>query len=345
VPSGVNLRRERLDPLIRQVAADTPGVELMLGQAVVGLLRDGQTVVGVKAKDTHGSALDLRARLVVGADGRGSETAKLARVPAKKLSCARFAYGAYFEGPAPTGSPDFSFWLLDPDMAAVFPTDSDLYFYACMPVKDRLLAFREDPQRALLELISSVPDAPPIRESRQVGQVQGKLEMTNVAHRPTTRGLALVGDAALAIDPLWGVGCGWAFQSAEWMTDCTIPALHGEEPLKRGLARYRRRHSTRLLGHKTMIYGYTNGRKLNLAERGLFTAARRDQRVSATFEEFGTRSIGPARMLARTVPRIAYLQARRRLTGRQTATGRPDAAAPPVGVVGACPGGAKASEA
>lgn len=317
VPSGVNLRRERLDPLIRRLAADTPGVELMLGQAVVDLLHDGQTVAGVRVKDAHGSALDLRARLVVGADGRGSEIAKLARVPAKKLSCARFAYGAYFEGPAPAGAPDFSFWLLDPDMAAVFPTDSNLYFYACMPVKDRLAAFREDPQRALIELISSVPDAPPIGESRQVGQVQGKLDMTNVAHRPTAPGLALVGDAALAIDPLWGVGCGWALQSAEWMTDCTIPALRGEEPLKRGLARYRRRHTARLRGHKTMIYGYTSGRKLSFAERGVFTAARHDQRVSATFEEFGTRSIGPARMFARTAPRIAYLQARRRLAGRR----------------------------
>src|ERR1700736_6614591 len=30
VPSGVNLRRERLDPLIREAAANTPGVELFL---------------------------------------------------------------------------------------------------------------------------------------------------------------------------------------------------------------------------------------------------------------------------------------------------------------------------
>jgi flavin-dependent dehydrogenase len=31
--------------------------------------------------------------------------------------------------------------------------------------------------------------------------------------------LALVGDAALAADPLPGVGCGWAYQSAEWLAE------------------------------------------------------------------------------------------------------------------------------
>jgi 2-polyprenyl-6-methoxyphenol hydroxylase-like FAD-dependent oxidoreductase len=321
VPSGVNLRRERLDPLIRRVAADTPGVELMLGQTVEELVRDGDAVTGLKARDAHGATLALRARLVVGADGRGSEIAKLAALPTKKVQCARFAYGGYFEGPAPMGAPDSSLWLLDPDMAAVFPTDSDLYFYACMPVKDRLPAFREDPQRALLDIVSGVPDAPPIEESRLVGQVQGKLDMTNVAHRLTAPGLALTGDAALAIDPLWGVGCGWAFQSSEWMTDSTIPALRGEEPLMRGLERYRRRHARKLRGHKAMIYDYTRGRKINFVERNLFAAARYDQRVSEVFEEFGTRSIGPARMFARMLPRVAYLQTRRRLTGRRPTPG------------------------
>jgi len=49
--------------------------------------------------------------------------------------------------------------------------------------------------------------------------------MTNVAHTPSAPGMALVGDAALAIDPLWGVGCGWALQSAEWLADSVAPAL------------------------------------------------------------------------------------------------------------------------
>ena len=39
---GINLRREKLDPLIRELAAGTPGVELLLGHTVRELLREGE---------------------------------------------------------------------------------------------------------------------------------------------------------------------------------------------------------------------------------------------------------------------------------------------------------------
>lgn len=316
VPSGLNLRRERLDPLIRQMAAETPGVELLLGHTVGELVRDGQAVSGVRARDKHGHTTTLRARLVVGADGRDSRVAKLAGVRTKTVRHGRFVYGGYFEGPPPAGAPDASLWLLDPNMAAAFPTDGELTLYAVMPVMERLPEFRGDPLGALVEMVAGVPDAPPIRASRLVEPVQGKLDMTNVAHIPTAPGLALIGDAALAIDPLWGVGCGWALQSAEWLADSVAPALAGAEPLERGLKRYRRRHARALRGHAAMIYDYAGGRKFNLGERLLFSAATRDERLSRTFEAFGTRNIGPARMFASAVPRALLVSARHALSGR-----------------------------
>ena len=159
----------------------------------------------------------------------------------KTVRHGRFAYGGYFEGPAPHGAPDASLWFLDPDMVAAFPTDHGLTFYACMPTSDHLPEFRRDPEAALKALVASVPDAPPIAESRVVPledgkPVQGKIDMTNVWHEPTAPGLALIGDAALAIDPLWGVGCGWAFQSSEWLANSVSGSLLGAEPLERGLA-------------------------------------------------------------------------------------------------------------
>jgi 2-polyprenyl-6-methoxyphenol hydroxylase-like FAD-dependent oxidoreductase len=328
LPSGINLRRSVLDPLVRQVAADAPGVELMTGLTAHELSREGDRVSGVQARDTHGHTVKLRARLVVGADGRDSRVAKLAGVRAKTVEHGRFAYGGYFEGPAPVGSPDASLWLLDPDMAAVFPTDSGLNFYAVMPTKKHLPQFREDPAKALLDFISAIPEAPPILASRPVEPIQGKLDMTNVAHTPTAPGLALVGDAALAIDPLWGVGCGWAFQSAEWLADSVAPALAGAEPLEKGLKRYRRLHARKLRGHTAMMLDYAGGRKFNRGERGLFFAASRDDRVAAVMEAFATRNIGPARMFASTLPRTALIttrQALRRRAGRRAVAERAEA--------------------
>jgi 2-polyprenyl-6-methoxyphenol hydroxylase-like FAD-dependent oxidoreductase len=326
VPSGVNLRREVLDPLVRGTAAQTPGVDLVMGQTVHELIREGDAVHGAISRDRDGGELRLRAKLTVGADGRDSRVAKLAGVRRKTFAHGRFAYGGYFEGPPPAGAPDASLWFLDPDMAAAFPTDAGLTFYACMPTKERLSAFRGDPAKALVDFVSRVPDAPPILASRLVGQVQGKLDMTNVAHAPTAAGVALVGDAALAIDPLWGVGCGWAFQSSEWLADSVTPALLGEEPLRRGLARYRRRHTRALRGHSMMIYDYATGRKFSPPERLLFSGATRNERLAGVMEAFGTRNIGPLRMMAAGLPLAALAAVR----GALSADGRAKSAVPSV---------------
>jgi 2-polyprenyl-6-methoxyphenol hydroxylase-like FAD-dependent oxidoreductase len=315
-PSGVNLRREKLDPLIREMAAQTPGVELMLGYTVQELVRDGEKFTGVRAHDSHEHTVELRARLIVGADGRDSKVAKLSGVPTKTAPHGRIAYGGYYEGPAPVTAPDAALWLLDPDMAAAFPTDGGLVFYATMPTKERLPEFRADPQGALEKLVSSIPEAPPIAESRLVGQVQGKVDMTNVLHRPTAPGLALVGDAAGALDPLFGVGCGFALQSSEWLADSVSPALSGAESLEAGLKRYRRRHARGLGGHTRVILDYATGRKLNGGEKMLFAAAANDERTAKVFEAFGSRNIGPLRMLATGMPLAMLATARRSLSRR-----------------------------
>lgn len=314
VPSGINLRRERLDPLIREIAAETPGVELLLGHTVQGLLRDGEQVCGVQASDTHGQATELRARLVIGADGRDSRVAKLAGVRTKTAAHGRIAYGGYYEGPAYHGAPAATLWLMDPNMIGAFPTDNGQTFYAAMPTKDHLPEFRADPQAALEKMVASVPDAPPILASRLTQPVQGKIDMTNVIHTPTAPGLALAGDAAGALDPLWGVGCGFALQSSEWLADSVAPALSGAESLDRGLKRYRRRHARGLRGHTWTILDYATGRKLTPGERMLFSAASYDERTGRIFEAFGSRNIGPARMFATAIP-LAMLATARRSIG------------------------------
>lgn len=313
--ASVNLRRELLDPLVRETAAAAPGVDLLLGQTAQELLHGGpgDAVSGVVVRDRAGAETRLRARLTIGADGRDSRIAELASVPVKTTPHGRFAYGGYFEGPAPERAPDGTIWMLDPQFAAAFPTDSGLTFYAAMGTMDRLPEFRRDPAAALVKWIADVPEAPPIRESRLVEQVMGRLDMTNKLRRPVAPGLALVGDAALAIDPLWGVGCGFAFQSGEWLADSVTPALVRGEPLEAGLERYRKRYARGLNGHARMMVGYATGRKLDPGERMLFSATARDEKLAVRFDAFGSRRIGPARMLATTLPRAIVVNTRHAL--------------------------------
>ncbi len=108
--------------------------------------------------------------------------------------------------------------------------------------------------------------------------------------RPAARpGIAFVGDAALATDPTMGVGCGWAFQSAEWLVDETAAALRGDEELDAALDRYRRVFRRRLGLHHWVIADLSTGRPLRANERIAFRAAARDEWVARKIEPMITR--------------------------------------------------------
>ena len=70
-----------------------------------------------------------------------------------------------------------------------------------------------------MRMLAALPDAPDLSEATRESKLLGKLDLPNVSRPAARPGLAFVGDAALASDPLWGVGCGWAFQSAEWLAE------------------------------------------------------------------------------------------------------------------------------
>ena len=90
---SINLRRQRLDPMVREMAASTPGVDLLLGLSVGELRRTGGKVSGVVARDRDGAEVVFEAPLTIGADGRDSTIAKISEVKVKTYPHGRFAYG------------------------------------------------------------------------------------------------------------------------------------------------------------------------------------------------------------------------------------------------------------
>jgi menaquinone-9 beta-reductase len=297
--SGWNIRREKLDPLLRGIASCTEGVELMLGQTVVDL-HDG----GVTARDRTGEEQHIAAPLVVGADGRNSTVARLAELPEKVRPNNRFAYWGYFRD-ADVRS---GIWLTEPTVAYSFPTDEGLTSLGCMTTKDRMPEFKADPEAAVREVFEGLPDGSSLEDAKLVGSMLGKLEMPNISRRVTAPGLALVGDAAMASDPLWGVGCGFALQSAEWLAD----ALAEDANLERALNAYRREHRRRLAEHHAMTSDFSSGRPLNLAERLIFKAAARDPEVALRMQLFGERWITPRQLATpRTLARVVRANLRR----------------------------------
>ena len=222
-PYGYSITRRSLDPMLRRLAADTPGVEMLAGWTAVGL-RGGDRPAGVTIRDADGATREIDAALTVAADGRDSGLARMARVPARVKPNARFFYWAYWRGLEP-GVTRSRAWILEPDVAYTFPMEDDLTVVMIGPHRDRAGEFREDREGAYGRMIRSLPDAPDYSVATRESKLLGKLELTN-AIRPAARpGIAFVGDAALCGDPFWGIGCGWAFQSAEWLVDATAAAV------------------------------------------------------------------------------------------------------------------------
>lgn len=300
-PPGYAITRRRLDPIVRELAIETAGVEYLPGQTVTRLLGDRDRPEGVEVESPDHERRSIRATLTVAADGRNSALARLARVPARVRPHNRFVYFAYWHG-VRTPKSEARVWMLDPDAAAVFPNEDDLTVIAAAPHKARLPEFRADPEAAYNRIVGELPDGPELAVAERESKLIGKLEMPNTMRPAARPGVAFVGDAALATDPLFGVGCGWAFQSAEWLVDETRSALLDHGDLDVALGRYRRAFRRRLGPHHMQIADYSTGRPMRLNERVAFRAAAVDPVVGAALEEFVTRRRTILRLLD---PRLA----------------------------------------
>ena len=312
---GYDIRREKLDPMVRELAAEAPGVELLLGETATALLGTNGRTAGVRVVDRERREREIAARVVVAADGRDSQIARLSGEKTRAMRHGRFGYFAYYRNlPLPTGD-SIMLWLLDPDVAYAFPEDDGVTLVGTFQTKDRESWFKRDLEANFEAYFRGLPNCPDLATGERISKILGKLEMPNTTRRAGRPGLAFVGDAAMSADPVWGVGCGWAFQSGEWLADELAPAFgngSSDADLDAGIERYRKRHRRELLGHFLMTSDYSTGRRFNPMERTLFSAAARDGRVADRFAAFGGRSVKPNdREFTRLVGRAIKVSARR----------------------------------
>ena len=297
LPYGYNIRRQRLDPMIRSLAARTEGVDYVPGAKLTELIRDDAGRPRGVGVEIGGGKRKVGARLVIGADGRDSKVAELAGLPAKVKPNARFAYFAHYENLIVPGTKPITLWNLEPGAASAFVNDDGITVMACMPTKDELPKFREDLEGAFVRYFSDLPEAPDLSAGRRVTKIMGRIEMSNIRRQTCGPGVALVGDAAQATDPLVGVGCGWALQTGEWLATELGGHFSSDGDVDRALERYRRRHRRALAMHHRMISDYSTARPLRPIERMLFTAATRDQRVARAIHMLIGRMGTPQRIL------------------------------------------------
>jgi flavin-dependent dehydrogenase len=294
---GYNIRRSTLDPMLRKTAAQTAGVEFLPGFSARELLIKQGRICGVSARGEGAAELNIEAKLVVGADGRNSRVAELAGLPAKETANGRFFYFAHYRNLPLASGTRSQLWFLEPDVAYTFPNDDGVTLVAAMPARAKAAEWKADPEAAMRRLFERLPRAPSLPEAQRVTPFVGMIDYPNLQRGASKPGLALIGDAALSLDPLWGIGCGWALQSAEWLADAVGRVWMSPTDLDRGLSVYAKRHRSELAGHQFLIEDFSTGRPFNFLERLMFSAAARDPTCADIFSAFGSRCIGVRRFL------------------------------------------------
>jgi len=208
--------------LLERVKASS--AEVRERHRVTGLLTDSEHVAGVIGTDADGSPFEVRARLVIGADGRNSIVAhRLGLVRPHGLR--RLALLTYIEGiegfegrgEIYVDPPDYA--ILNPLAPGQVNLSLVVPLADAAPYRGRLDAFFFARLKQLDHLRSR------LERMRALGPVRALGPLAYRVAEPRCGGLLLVGDAAGFYDPFTGEGIFSALRSAELAAEVAHEAL------------------------------------------------------------------------------------------------------------------------
>jgi flavin-dependent dehydrogenase len=230
---SISMRRVTLDRLLVDGAA-AAGVEVRTRVRVTGLLHEDGRVAGVIAGDDR-----ISARLVVGADGRGSTVAELAGARKYRLAPpGRVFAWAYFEGVEPDGHLRLG---SRGDLTYVAgPTDGGLYLAAaCPPMEDRA-SFLGEREGNYMAALAAWPELAGILSgARRSGPIRVMANWHGYFRQSVGPGWVLLGDAGTFKDPSPAQGMADALRQGERLAE-VIAAGFDDGDLDAGLRRWGR---------------------------------------------------------------------------------------------------------
>lgn len=293
-----NVERRVLDPLLAARLSACPGVDLRLAHDVTAADRAEDGGWRLEVSPAHGPKIAVATRLLVAGDGRVSRIAeRLGNAPVSRSENQRACTFAYFEGvPAPAG--DRSLFLLgDREMAFLYPLGGERALLSAYVPKDRRLAGDEQARAdQLVGLFSRYPDVPDLARARLASAVMGYRDYANIVRRPVHAGAAFVGDAALSLDPMSGVGCAFAMLSADMMAEALAPALMSRDPgaIAAGLEDYDARFKSFFPAHAAGIAADSIIAKSEAATSAVYTRICRSPDLQRAFIALTGRVIQPS---------------------------------------------------
>jgi 2-polyprenyl-6-methoxyphenol hydroxylase-like FAD-dependent oxidoreductase len=270
--------------VLLQDAADHAGFRLATGANVTGLLADANgPVTGATVKRRGEEPVPVRARLVVGADGRFSAVRKASGLPVVETPMPRDFL--WFRLPRPDDWTSDGQLIVSGDRnLVVLPTYPDLLRVGYNLPKGGLGAAREAGIDAFVAGVIALD--PRLRELvtthvRSFDDTSFLKIFTATLERWTRDGLLLIGDAAHTTSPILGQGVNLALQDAIGAAATVgtyLGAVRGTDPIPeaalRDLVSRRQRHKRRVTAMQT-------AQEASLAASGTVATAVRRLRMRA----------------------------------------------------------------
>jgi geranylgeranyl reductase family protein len=234
---ALGLSRLRLDEtLLRH--AESRGVSVRQGAHVRNVVRDGGRVVGVEAT-VEGRRETIRARLVVGADGRHSVVARAlgldAAIPLLRQT-GLIAHYRNVDGLTDHGE----LHVCRDGYAGLAPIEDGLTNVALVVGADAVSARAGGLEGFFADSLARIPlVAERLAGAERVGNIRGVGPMAHRVRRVAGDGFLLVGDAAGFLDPFTGEGIYDALKGAQLAAPVVSAALRSCDTSAAGLEPYR----------------------------------------------------------------------------------------------------------
>src|SRR5205823_3710058 len=220
----LNVRRVTLDAIVLDAAA-AAGTEVRTGTPVTGLVEEGGRVSGVTTP-----AGELRAAVVVGADGARSTVARLVQAAEyHRTPAGRVFMWAYFEDADPRHD---GLWLgkLGDHAFLASPTDEGLFMAAAVPSIERRDELRADRETGYAQSLAHWPELEAaVAGARRAGPIRMMSRWHGFFRESAGPGWVLVGDAGHFKDPTPGQGIADALRQVVKLAPAIERAVGGDE--------------------------------------------------------------------------------------------------------------------
>jgi flavin-dependent dehydrogenase len=294
---GLCVRRTGLDSALVDTAREA-GADVRERARVTDLVWDGGRVAGVRWQDADGAERELRAPLVVGADGRRSTVARLVGADEPHLwnENGRACFFAYLEDPHPEWRGVAAQWRAGRELGTAFPCDGGLLLVLLMPPRERAGDFRGALEHEWDRTAASISG---LRERldgcTRASKVRSAIDTTSYFRRSSGPGWALPGDAGHFKDPVTAQGIRDAVRFGRLLGEVAAPVLDDPVRLDRALAAWEKRRDRECIE----TYAWTNvlGRAAEMTpvEVELYRAASRDPELATRVLDVFSRTRRPAR--------------------------------------------------